>query len=85
MEDVIRKAPGIVDVAVIGVKDDRAGEVPKAFVVRASDEVTEDQVNRFLEDKVAKYKRLSGGITFLAELPKSPTGKVLRKELRNLS
>jgi len=85
LEDVIRTAPGVTDVSVIGIKDEKAGEIPKAFIVRASDDVKEEQIHQFLEDKVAKYKNLSGGIVFLQELPKSPTGKVLRKELRNLS
>ena len=84
LEDVIRTAPGVVDVAVIGVPDHKAGELPKAFIVRASEDVKEDDINQFLEDKIAKYKKLSGGIIFLKELPKSPTGKVLRKDLRHL-
>jgi len=83
LEDVIRKAPGVTDVAVIGVPDEKAGEVPKAFIVRSSEDIKEEDINNFLEDKIAKYKKLTGGISFLKELPKSPTGKVLRKELRN--
>ena len=70
--------------AVIGVKDDLAGEVPKAFIVPANENVTAEKINEFLSDKLAKYKKLSGGIVLLKELPKSPTGKVLRKELRNM-
>ena len=75
---------GVLDVAVIGVQDDRAGEVPKAFIVPATDEVTAKKINDFLSDKLAKYKKLTGGIVLLKELPKSPTGKVLRKELRKM-
>eukprot|EP00092_Neocalanus_flemingeri_P018391 GFUD01019904.1.p1 GENE.GFUD01019904.1~~GFUD01019904.1.p1 ORF type:complete len:566 (-),score=147.84 GFUD01019904.1:456-2153(-) len=85
LEDVIRTVPGVTDVAVIGIKDEKAGEVPKAFIVRASEDVNEEQIHQFLKDKLAKYKQLMGGIIFLQELPKSPTGKVLRKELRNIS
>ena len=70
--------------AVIGVKDDLAGEVPKAFIVPANENITAEKINEFLSDKLAKYKKLSGGIVLLKELPKSPTGKVLRKELRNM-
>ena len=70
--------------AVIGVQDDRSGEVPKAFIVPATDEVTAETINHFLSDKLAKYKKLTGGIVLLKELPKSPTGKVLRKELRKM-
>ena len=84
LEDVIRTVPGVKDVAVIGIRDEKAGEVPKAFIVRASEDVKEEHIHKFLDDKLAKYKKLSGGIVFLEELPKSPTGKVLRKELRKM-
>ena len=84
LEDEIRKAPGVADVAVIGVKDDIAGEVPKAFIVPASKEVSQQEVEEFLTSRLAKYKQLKGGVVFLDALPKSPTGKVLRKELRLL-
>ena len=84
LETEIRKVPGVTDVAVIGVPDDKMGEVPKAFVVRASEGLTKEKVEEFIEPNIAKYKRLNGGIVFIDELPKSPTGKVLRKELRQL-
>ena len=45
-------------------------------------EVTEDSIAMFLKERLAKYKQLKGGIVFLEALPKSATGKVLRKELR---
>ena len=84
LEDEIREAPGVADVAVIGVKDDRAGEVPKAFIVPTSKDVTEDSIQEFLNARIAKYKQLKGGIVFMEALPKTPTGKILRKELRSL-
>ena len=84
LENEIRKAGGVTDVAVIGVPDDKAGEVPRAFIVRENEEVTKERIEEFLESNIAKYKRLRGGIVFLEQLPKSPTGKVLRKELRLL-
>ena len=84
LEDEIREAPGVADVAVIGVKDDRAGEVPKAFIVPTSKDVTEESIQEFLNARLAKYKQLKGGIVFLEALPKTPTGKILRKELRSL-
>ena len=84
LENEIRRAAGggVTDVAVIGVPDDRAGEVPRAFIVRTSQDVTAEKIEELLEPNIAKYKRLKGGIVFLEQLPKSPTGKVLRKELR---
>ena len=84
LENEIRKAGGVTDVAVIGVPDEKAGEVPRAFIVRESEEVTKEKIEEYLERNIAKYKRLRGGIVFLEQLPKSPTGKVLRKELRLL-
>ena len=84
LENEIRKAGGVTDVAVIGVPHDKAGEVPRAFIVRESEGVTREKIEQFLEPRIAKYKRLKGGIVFLDQLPKSPTGKVLRKELRQL-
>ena len=84
VEEEIRKVPGVVDVAVIGIKDDLAGEVPKAFIVPANQDITAEKINDFLSDKLAKYKKLAGGIVLVKELPKSPTGKVLRKELRKM-
>ena len=82
LEDVIRAAPGVLDVAVIGVEHEQYGEAPKAFIVKKCAELEAAAIDEYLEDKVASYKRLAGGIVFLTELPKSPTGKILRKELR---
>ena len=84
LENEIRSAAGaeVSDVAVIGVPDERAGEVPRAFIVRTSEDITAEKIEALLEPNIAKYKRLKGGIVFLEQLPKSPTGKVLRKELR---
>ena len=72
------------DVAVIGVPHDTAGEAPRAFIVPTAKEVTEDSIAEFLKERLAKYKQLKGGIVFLEALPKSATGKVLRKKLRAL-
>lgn len=84
LEDVIREVPGVLDVAIIGVHDDRLGEAPKAFIVRKSVDLEADTIHSYMEDKVAPYKKLAGGIVFLQELPKSPAGKVLRKELKTM-
>lgn len=80
--------PFVSDCAVIPVPDDRSGEVPKAFVVLRKD-VTLDHatVEQNLKDWVAqhksKHKHLRGGVTFIPKVPKSPTGKILRRFLRD--
>jgi len=84
LEKVLGEMEGISEVAVIGVAHDRLGEAPRAFIIPAHDELDQDMVHAWLKDKVASYKQLAGGIVFVKDLPRSPTGKVLRKELRKL-
>jgi acyl-coenzyme A synthetase/AMP-(fatty) acid ligase len=77
------------DCAVIPIPDDRAGEVPKAFIVKASessgkqDDEIIASINEHVEEHKAKYKWLKGGIEFIGVIPKSPTGKILRRLLRD--
>ena len=69
--------------AVIGKPDDRAGELPLAFVVRKpGSNVTSEDVAKFVEDRVAPVKRLRGGVKFIEAIPKNPSGKILRRILR---
>jgi acyl-coenzyme A synthetase/AMP-(fatty) acid ligase len=72
--------PKILDTAVIGVQTE-ATEVPRAYVVKGGD-VTGQEIEDFVRAKVADHKRLRGGVRFLDAVPKSPAGKILRKELR---
>ena len=74
--------PNVDDVAVIGVHDRKAGELPKAFVVRRGD-VTSETIMEFVAKRVAPQKKLRGGVEFIDQIPKSPSGKILRRELRN--
>lgn len=66
----------------IGVPDLEAGELPKAFVVRRSD-VTAEDVVKFVAARVAPHKKLRGGVEFIDQIPKSPSGKILRRLLRS--
>ena len=64
-----------------GVDDGRSGELPRAFVVGSSDDLTEQQVEDYLKGQVAEHKQLKGGVKFIREIPKSASGKILRKLL----
>ncbi len=66
----------------IGVVDDEGEEVPKAFVVKQSEtELSEDEVMDFVAGQVAPYKKVRQ-VEFIEAIPKSASGKILRKDLR---
>ena len=82
LEDVIRKIGGVKDVAVIGVDDEKSGEVPRAYVVKEVAEVTAEVIEREVKKQLADHKHLAGGVEFVNEIPKTASGKILRRELR---
>ena len=87
LEAVLLSHPQIVDAAVIGVQFSRdESQLPRAYVVRRpgseGDRLTEDAVKEFMDGKLAKYKRLDGGVRFVAAIPKSAAGKILKRLLR---
>ncbi len=82
VEEVISQHPAVVEVAVIGVPHDRWGETVKALVVLAPGAAAEaDDLVAFARERLAGYK-LPRSVEFVAELPHSPAGKVLKRELR---
>uniref|UniRef100_A0A182QSE0 Luciferin 4-monooxygenase n=1 Tax=Anopheles farauti TaxID=69004 RepID=A0A182QSE0_9DIPT len=86
LEALLLAHPGVKDCAVIGVPDERAGELPMAFVVRAEhSNATEQQLIRHVEERVSNEKRLRGGIRFIEEIPKTASGKILRRTLREMA
>jgi acyl-CoA synthetase (AMP-forming)/AMP-acid ligase II len=82
LEAILITHPQVADCAVIGVPDQEAGEVPKAFVVPAGDDFDADAVLAFVAGQVAPHKRIRA-IERVPEIPKSPAGKVLRRLLRS--
>ncbi|KAH8897961.1 acetyl-CoA synthetase-like protein [Thozetella sp. PMI_491] len=89
LEAHILAHPAVSDCAVIQIPDDRSGEVPKAFVVKSPEFASrpDDEVARIItkhvEDHKTSYKWIKGGVEFLPEIPKSPSGKILRRLLRD--
>ncbi|PWW78903.1 acetyl-CoA synthetase-like protein [Tuber magnatum] len=90
LEDLLLGHPAVEDCAVLGVPHDTMGEVPKAYVMlrqahRGNDKrVMEEDIVEFVKrSKGAKLKWLRGGVRFLDAVPKSPSGKILRKVLRD--
>lgn len=79
LEEVLRQHPAVREACVVPRPDPELGEVPKAFVVRAAP-VTREELLRFVEERVAPYKRVRE-VEFVDELPKSAVGKVLRRVL----
>jgi long-chain acyl-CoA synthetase len=81
VEDVLTQLPGVLECAAIGVPDGKAGEAVKVIIVKKDPALTEDQVRGFCEANLTGYKRPKV-VEFRNDLPKSPVGKVLRRELR---
>src|SRR6266700_2875835 len=82
LESLLMEHPAVMDSAVIGVPDDEAGEVPKGYVVlRKGFDVTPDEIVAFANGKLAGYKKLHY-VEFIDAIPKVPSGKILRRELK---
>ncbi|CAL8109916.1 unnamed protein product [Orchesella dallaii] len=82
LEATLRIHPAVADVAVVGVPHNELGEAPRAFVVLKSSTVSETEIADFLKDKLSSHKQLTGGVQFVEEIPKAPSGKILRRELK---
>ncbi|EHP41280.1 AMP-dependent synthetase and ligase [Cupriavidus basilensis OR16] len=81
IEEVIARLAGVGECAVVGIADARSGEVVKAFIVRTpGGELTEEMVLLHCRESLAAYK-VPKAIEFIAELPKSTVGKILRRHL----
>ncbi len=81
VEEVIAKHPGVASVGVIGVPDDETGEAVRAYIVRSDASLTEEAVREHCKQYLTNYK-VPKQVVFREEIPMSPVGKVLRKDLR---
>ncbi|GAA0471563.1 fatty acid--CoA ligase family protein [Alkalibacillus silvisoli] len=81
VEETLYSHENITEVAVIGVPDENLGEAVVAFVVSNEEDLTEEDLHKLCQEKMAKYKQPKE-INFLDELPKNTTGKILRRSLK---
>ena len=81
LEEVVARHPGVLEVAAVGVPDEHSGEAPKLFIVRKDPNLTEADLMAYCRENLTGYKR-PRSVEFRDELPKSPVGKILRRELR---
>lgn len=86
IESVLQEHPAIAEAVVFGTPvSAEEGEVPTACVVlKKNYKTTETEIKEFVAHKVADYEQLRGGVRFVDELLKTPSGKFMRKEIRNM-
>jgi long-chain acyl-CoA synthetase len=82
VEDVVTQMPGVLECAAVGVPDAKAGEAVKLVIVRSDPTVSEADVRGYCDAQLTGYKRPKL-VEFRTELPKTPVGKILRRELRD--
>ncbi|KAL4892224.1 hypothetical protein BDV59DRAFT_180305 [Aspergillus ambiguus] len=89
LEDIALGHPAVADVAVTGIKNGQSGtELPRAYVTVAKgyapSKATADDIMNYVSDRVVSYKRLRGGVNFVDSIPRNPSGKILRRELKKI-
>jgi len=94
LEGCLLDHPDVSDACVVGIPDDYSGELPLAFIAlsenalkRAKDqkesEKIKESIKKHITDKKVAYKALAGGVVFIDVIPKNPSGKLLRRLLRD--
>jgi long-chain acyl-CoA synthetase len=84
IEEVVSQLEGVLECAVISVPDEKSGEAVKLVIVKKDASLTEEQVRKYCQKHMTAYKRPKI-VEFRSEMPKSPVGKILRRELRGVS
>jgi long-chain acyl-CoA synthetase len=84
VEERIASVPGVMEVGVVGLPDENLGEKVCAYVVTNSPAPSQESIIEHCREHLARYK-VPKAIVFVDELPKSPIGKILRRELRSLA
>ena len=86
LEAVLLSHPFINDAAVLGIDlNDSRGELPRAYIVvdqGMSESLKDEEILSFMSDRLAKYKALTGGIDRVKSIPRGPSGKILKRQLR---
>ena len=82
VEDVVAAIPGVLECACVGVPDEKTGEAVKVVIVKKNPALTEAEVRAYCKANLTGYKQ-PRVVEFRTELPKTPVGKILRRELRN--
>jgi long-chain acyl-CoA synthetase len=82
VEEVVMQLPGVAECAVVGVPDEKTGEAVKLVIVKRDPALSEEQVREFCRANLTGYKQ-PRVIEFRTDLPKTPVGKILRRELRD--
>ncbi|KIW27572.1 uncharacterized protein PV07_07301 [Cladophialophora immunda] len=87
LEALLLSHPLIQDAAVIGIPEPAGfgNEIPRAYVVADKARVSEQEIKDFVRRNLAQHKQLRGGVVYLDAIPKSPSGKILRKDLREMA
>ncbi|KAH7169889.1 hypothetical protein EDB81DRAFT_676226 [Dactylonectria macrodidyma] len=86
LEDLLLGHPKVCDAAIVGIPDDYSGEIPRAYIVLSPgvvrDGETENVIKDYVKSHKARHKWLAGGVEFVDAIPKSASGKILRKSLK---
>jgi len=82
IEDVLTQMEGVLECAAVGIPDEKAGEAVKVVIVKKNPAIGEADVRAYCEANLTGYKRPKI-VEFRTELPKTPVGKILRRELRD--